>query len=131
MRYKITITGMDAIADKLNEAAREAEKAVAQEIAKDTDQFVPVQTGALSNGAKVKENEVIYPGPYARMLYYGKLLVNPTTGSAWASKGATKVPTNQDLVFNRTSHRLAQSHWFEASKAVNKDKWQRDIKKAL
>ena len=61
-----------------------------------------------------------------RYLYYGKVMVNPETGSTYAPKGGTKVLTDKNLVFNTSGHNQAQSHWFEASKAQNLEKW-RDV----
>lgn len=75
--------------------------------------------------------EVIYPGPYARYLYYGKLMVDPATGSSYAKKGTIKVLTDKNLVFNKAMHAQAQSHWFEASKAENSEKWIRVADKAV
>lgn len=116
---------------KLVSAAKKAEHAVAVQAAKDTEPYVPMLTGSLKNRTQVKDNTIIYPGPYARYLYYGKLMVSPTTGSAWAQKGETKVLTDKNLVFNTASHADAQSHWFEASKAQNLDKWKRVAAKAV
>ena len=58
-------------------------------------------------------------------------MVDPETGSAWAKKGATKVLTDRNLVFNTTVHGQAQSHWFEASKAQNLGKWENVMQEAV
>ncbi len=118
-------------ADVLAEPASRAEHILAIQAAKDTTPYVPALTGSLSNRTKVQGGTIIYPGPYARYLYFGKLMVDPETGSPWASKGATKKLTDRDLVFNQTMHPMAQDHWFEASKAVNMDKWERVAGKAM
>lgn len=107
-----------------------AEHAVAVQMEKDTRPFVPALTGSLMNRTRVDGNVVIYPGPYARFLYYGKVMVDPDTGSPFAQKGAVKVLTDKDLVFNRSVNPQAQSHWFEASKAQNLEKWVRVYRKA-
>ena len=62
---------------------------------------------------------------------YGKLMVDPKTGSAWAPMGASKTLTGTDLNISRAVHGKAQSRWFEASKAMNKDKWLRSAKKLM
>lgn len=116
---------------KLASAAKRAEHAVAVQAAKDTEPYVPMLTGSLKNRTQVKDNLIIYPGPYARYLYYGKLMVDPETGSAWAKKGASKVVTDKNLVFTQTVHPDAQSHWFEASKAENLEAWKRVAAKAV
>lgn len=81
---------------------------------------------------------IIYPGPYARYLYEGKVMVDSATGKGPMRivgkngeevirfrKGATLKPTNRDLNIQPSVHKDAQSHWFEASKAQNLEKWVR------
>lgn len=123
--------GMEAIKNKLAESCTRAESIVGQQVIKDTAPFVPALTGSLTIRTRLDGNKIIYPGPYARFLYYGKVMVDPQTGSTFAPKGGTKVLTNRDLVFSRAMHPQAQSHWFEASKAQNLDKWIRIAEKAV
>ena len=122
---------VDIPSDVLAEPASRAEHILALQIKKDTTPFVPALTGSLSTRTMVEEGTVIYPGPYARYLYYGKLMVDPETGSSYARKGTTKVLTDKNLVFNKAMHTQAQSHWFEASKAANLEKWIRTADKAV
>lgn len=123
--------GMEAIKDKLAESCTRAESIVGQQVIKDTAPFVPAFTGSLTIRTRLDGNKIIYPGPYARFLYYGKVMVDPQTGSTFAPKGGTKVLTNRDLVFSKAMHPQAQSHWFEASKAQNMEKWVRVADKAV
>lgn len=123
--------GMEAIKNKLAESCTRAESIVGQQVIKDTAPFVPALTGSLTIRTRLDGNKIIYPGPYARFLYYGKVMVDPQTGSTFAPKGGTKVLTNRDLVFSKAMHPQAQSHWFEASKAQNLDKWIRIAEKAV
>lgn len=124
LKIKIDTRGYDALCEALDEATHKAQHMVAEQAEKDTQPFVPWRTGSLANRSQAIDNMIVYPGPYARYLYYGKLMVDPDTGSAWASKGATKVLTDRNLVFSQPAgHRQAQSHWFEASKAQNLEKW--------
>ena len=122
---------VDIPSDVLAEPASRAEHILALQIKKDTTPFVPALTGSLSTRTMVEEGTVIYPGPYARYLYYGKLMVDPATGSSYAQKGAIKVLTDKNLVFNKAMHSQAQDHWFEASKAENMNKWLRVARKAV
>lgn len=130
---KITVhTDIDAaLANKLAVASTKAEHAVAIQAAKDTSPFVPALTGSLDIRTQVDGGIIIYPGPYAMYLYYGKLMVDPNTGSSYAPKGGTKVLTDRNLVFTKSVHPQAQDHWFEASKAQNLDKWLRVADKAV
>lgn len=120
-----------ALMKKLHEAGPKAAHAVAVQIEKDTEPFVPARTKSLANRTQVVDDAVIYPGPYARFLYNGKLMIDPATGSAWARKGATKVVTGTDLNISTAVHSQAQAHWFEASKAQNMEKWERVAGKAV
>lgn len=129
--FSMHFGGMEAIKDKLAESCTRAESIVGQQVIKDTAPFAPALTGSLTIRTRLDGNKIIYPGPYARFLYYGKVMVDPQTGSTFAPKGGTKVLTNRDLVFSRAMHPQAQSHWFEASKAQNLDKWIRIAEKAV
>lgn len=131
LRFSVDTSGMDAVKVALAGACSRAEHVTALQIEKDTQPFVPALTGSLTQRTRVVGGEVIYPGPYARFLYYGKVMVDPNTGSTYAPKGGTKVVTDRNLVFNKTMHPQAQSHWFEASKAQNLGKWVQTAKKAV
>ncbi len=109
----------------------QADHILALQAARDTEKFVPMLTGALKNRTKVDGGTITYQGPYARYLYNGKVMVDPATGSPWASRGTTKVLTDRNLVFNKASHADAQDHWFEASKAMNLDEWPRVYGRAI
>ena len=131
LKFSVRTEGMEAIRTSLAEASGKAEHIVAVQVQKDTSPYVPFLTGSLDRRTRVGGSQVVYPGPYARYLYYGKLMVDPATGSSYAPKGTTKVLTDKDLVFNKASHNQAQAHWFEASKAENLDEWLRVADKAV
>ena len=133
MALKVTVDtfGFDAAKQAIAERCKCAEHVLAVQVEKDTQPFVPALTGSLSTRTRVVGNEVIYPGPYARFLYYGKVMVDPKTGSTWAPKGGTKVVTDRNLVFTKAMHPQAQAFWCEASKAQNIDKWARVAQKAV
>lgn len=131
LKFTVKENFTEAIAHAVAKASTRAEHAVSVQAAKDTAPFVPMLTGSLNTRTRVEGNMIIYPGPYARYLYYGKLMVDPETGSAWAREGTSKVQTDRDLVFTKSVHPQAQSHWFEASKAQNLDKWVRVADKAV
>lgn len=143
---KITVhTDIDAaIAKKLAVASTKSEHAVAVQAAKDTSPYVPMLTGSLNVRTQVDGRNIIYPGPYARYLYYGKVMVDSVTGKGPMHfidnmgneqikfrKGATLKPTDIDLKYTKSAHPQAQDHWFEASKAQNLGKWLRVAEKAV
>lgn len=116
---------------KASPASVRAAYILANQIAKDTEKYVPAMNLELADGTIVDGDTIIYPGPYARYLYHGKLRVDPKTGSSWASSGANKVLTDRDLVFSRSPHPDAQAYWFEASKAQNLIKWKQVAERAF
>lgn len=139
LKFTVDTSGMDDVKRALASVCTKAEHNVAEMVEKDTVPFVPALTELLMlrtrthperNGEMIGST-IIYPGPYARFLYYGKVMVDPTTGSTYAPKNGTKVVTDRNLVFSKAMHPQAQSHWFEASKAQNLGKWVRAAKKAV
>lgn len=131
LKFSVHTEGLEAIKDKLAEGCTKAEHIVALQVRKDTSPYAPALTGDLDRRTRVDGSKVIYPGPQSRYLYYGKLMVDPETGSSYAPKGGTKVLKDKDLVFSKAVHGQAQSHWFEASKAENLEKWVRVSDKAV
>ena len=128
----------DVLMRKLEQAGPRAAHALANEIAKDTEPFVPALTESLANRTQVVENQIIYPGPYARYLYEGKVMVDAATGKGPMRivskdgsevirfrKGARLKPTDRPLDIKQDVHRNATDHWFDASKAQNIEKWLR------
>lgn len=131
VKFTVYTDGWDEVKEALANACTKAEHVLATQALKDTEPFVPALTKSLSNRAHVEGNVIVYPGPYARFLYYGKVMVDPATGSTYAPEGGTKVVTDRNLVFNKSVHGQAQDHWFEASKAQNLDKWLKVAEKAV
>jgi hypothetical protein len=104
-------------------STNKAEKILAVQVMKDTDKFVPALTGNFAQRVHLEESTIVYPGPFARFLYYGKVMIYEPTGSTWAPKNEHKVVTGRDLVMNKSMHPLASSYWFEVSKAANLETW--------
>lgn len=131
LSFKIDNSGVRSLPKKYDGRNKQAQHILAVQAAKDTEPFTPMQTGDLKNRTQVNDDSIIYPGPKSRYLYYGKLMVDPNTGSAWAKEGVTKVLTDKNLVFSKEAHSQAQPHWFEASKAQNLEKWKRIVERAV
>lgn len=117
---------LSSFADRFDEA----QQWLGQRVLQDCFPKIPIQTGSqrershVSNGGR----RVVFPGPYARFLYEGKVMVDPETGSPWARKGAAKVSTERPLVYSDPG---ATDHWFEATKAERIDQWMEDLKKKI
>jgi hypothetical protein len=131
IKFSVHTDGFDAVKEAIAKACTRAEHVLAEQIEKDNQPFVPAFTESITQRTRVDGSAVIYPGPYARFLYYGKVMVDPNTGSTYAPKGGTKIVTDRNLVFNQTVHPQAQAHWCEASKAQNLGKWARVAEKAV
>lgn len=101
---------------------KRAQKFVDSEVIRLCAPYTPFETGALSRsatlGTVVGSGEVVWNAPYARYLYYGKLMVSPATGSPWAKKGERKVLTERDLKYNGAPKR--GKLWFERMKSDHK-----------
>lgn len=127
--FKVKTDGLDG---EIFTPASKVKTILAVQVMKDTDKFVPALTGSLMQRTHIENGDtIVYPGPYARFLYYGKVMIYAPTGSTWAPKGEHKVVTGRDLVMHKTMHPLATSHWFEVSKAANLEKWLRVTEKAV
>lgn len=83
---------------------------------------MPLRTGSLQQLSHTDDEgrKIVFPGPYARFLYYGKVMVDPVTGSPWAREGAQKVVTEKDLTFSNPSAtaRWAEVAWAQDGKAI-------------
>lgn len=82
--------------------------------------YMPFRTGTLIKLKRVvSPTEIEVLGPYARYQYYGKVMVDPKTGSAgfltpegWRSrKGVSKVLTDRDLEYDTTKNPMAGPYW--------------------
>ena len=89
---------------------------------------MPLKTSSLQQRSYVAEGgrQVVFPGPYARYLYMGKVMVDPETGSPWARKGTVKVVTDRDL-------RLATGvpHWAEVAQNEHGKEWADGCKRII
>lgn len=121
-------------------ACSKAEMIVAIQILKDTRPYVPALTMSFNQRSHTIGRNIIYPGPYAHYLWFGKRMVDSATGRGpfyikgvgWRyRKGAKLMPTSTDLNFSHDKHPMAQSHWMDASFAANKEKWAGVAKKAV
>lgn len=99
-----------------------AKRFFCNELMKISNDYLPFQSGMLQASARVGPNgdEIIYNTPYARYLWFGKLMVDPVTGKGaffkegygfWSRPNTQKVLTDRDLTFDGAPMR--GSHWVE------------------
>lgn len=126
------------LARKLGETATKSEHAMAMEIMNDTTPFVPALNLVLTRRTQVFGNVIYYPPPYARYLYYGKVMVDRETGLPAFRivgkdgseifrfrEGAKLKPIDRPLKYNKSVHPQATDHWIDASKRKNMKKWEK------
>ncbi len=83
------------------------------ECARHMDKYVPMDSGILKNTRTIGTDKVIYNTPYARNMYYGKVMVDPKTGAAgfltskgWRSrKGVKKVESDREYNYRGAPRR--------------------------
>ena len=102
----------------------------------DMEKYMPFRDGNMRNVSAIMSRSMQGSGqviagapPYGRVLYEGKVMVDPVTGSPWARAGAKKVVTDRDLVFDKTAHPRATDHWFDAAKEQYVKSWAKGVKK--
>lgn len=77
------------------------------------DPYVPMSQGVLKNTRVIGTDTITYATPYARAMYYGKLMVDPKTGKAgfltadgWLSrKGITKIVSDREYEYHQAPKR--------------------------
>ncbi len=63
--------------DELNRKVHRAEHAVAVQAERDSRPYIPAATGRLRSSGRVYGNAIVWDPPYARMLWYGNVKVDP------------------------------------------------------
>lgn len=139
MRVKIHIDP-DAIllSRGLNKNGK-AQQFFTNEVNRRITKFMPYRSGALSGKLKrvTAPNEITISAPYARVQYYGKVMIDPAINAAgfltkdgtWRSrKGAVKVLTDRDIVYDTTKNALAGPFWDRRMMAAEGDALTNDLK---
>lgn len=95
------IKPISTIKARLNlEPNGEVQKFLTQTCAIHMDKYVPYDNGELRTNIDIGDNYIQYNQLYAHYQYKGILYVDPITGSSWARKDSTKVPTNRELQYH-------------------------------
>ena len=96
--------------------------------------YCPMETGTLAKSPYMASppggGEVIYPGPYARYLYYGQVMgpnipvFEDESGEPtrfFSPPGQKKHLTGKALTYRKDPNPLAGAFWFERMKADHKE----------
>lgn len=94
-----------------NRRVDRARKSLCEEIIHDTEDFVPYDTGSLSNSATILDNgkQIAYTADYAEYV--------------------NEMPSSSN--FDTSTHSQATSHWLDASITLNRDKWLSNFKERV
>ena len=105
--------------------------------------LMPLLTGSLQQRSRVEDGgrRVVFPGPYARYLYMGRVMVDSVTGKGPRKipigpgeyvlrfrKGAKLKPTGRRLTYSNPE---AVDHWFDEAKARNLPHWLRGVENII
>lgn len=113
--------------DRFSRQFTEAQQWLGDRVLEACKAYMPHLTGGLQQRSHTEEDgkKVVFPGPYGRFQYGGKVMVDPVTGSPWARKGAKKVLTDRSLKY---SNPQATDHWFDTAKAQHGEYWIAGVK---
>ena len=101
--------------------------------------YLPYRSGAtiklMIAHSPVAEPFIHVDAPYARMLYYGKVMVDPETGAAgfltangWRfRKGGPKVVSDRDIQYDKTKNPQAGPYWDRALLAAEGAAMRQDL----
>lgn len=144
--YVHTNIAVDLRFDSLSAGLNKAQLWLAEQILQDCRAVMPNVTGSLQLRSHTEDNgrKVVFPGPYGRYLYMGKVMVDSETGKGPRKiptgpgggfvlrfrKGAKLVATERNLNLKR-SNPEASARWFEVAKARNKNYWITGFKREI
>ena len=137
IRFSCSADGLHAVVDiqAFNARVREAQQWLGDRVLEDCKACMPLQTGSLQQRSHTEDGgeRVVFPGPYARYLYYRKVMVDSATGKGPRKiptgpgeyvlrfrKGAKLIATNRALKY---SDPQAVPEWFEHAKRKYEQLW--------
>lgn len=130
--------------DRFSAQFAAAQQWLADRVLADCKPYMPMQTGSLVQRSYTEDGgrRIVFPGPYARYLYGGVVMVDATTGKGPMKipdgtggyvlrfrKGARLMPTSRRLDYSTAAHPQATDHWFDAAKAANQSYWMDGVKR--
>lgn len=100
------------------------------EVMRRSDPYAPFDSGPLKNSARLTENKdgIVYPQPYSRVHWHGKLMVDPVTKKGafyspefgfWSRPKVKKELSDRDMQYQGAP--LRGPKWVERSWLDNKD----------
>lgn len=127
----------------LDQRMKEAQQWLGDRVLEDCKACMPLLTGDLQQRSHTEDDgkRVVFPGPYARYLYGGVVMVDSVTGKGPRKiptgpgeyvlrfrKGAKLIATDRPLTY---SNPRAVPKWFEAAKQQHKQFWIDGVKEKI
>lgn len=108
----------------------EAQAWLGEQVLQSSRAYMPMRTGNFAQRSFVTDGgkKVIFPGPFGRFQYMGKVMIGEHSRSPWARKGEKKVVTNRPLTYSRAE---ATAFWFETAKENDCDAWVKGTRERL
>lgn len=134
MKFKRTIgdVGFSLDTGRIERNMKEAQKQLNIMVTADSNQFVPMEQGALRNSVRYPQGihggEIAWNTPYAHYQYEGELYLDEN-GNSFAAKHERKYPSGKRLEQSTEMNALASDHWFERAKEGNLKKWEHQVKR--
>ena len=120
---------------RFNKQYGEAQYLLDSRVMTSMERFMPKVTNTFINVTKAMSAAIAGSGtvvaaapPMGRFLYEGKVMVDPETNSPWARKGAKKVVTDKNLIYDKSANPDATDHWFVPAKESDLDLWLKEVK---
>lgn len=131
MKFKLTMNPSDQIIRHIGlDHSGRVQRFHTSNVLRRIKRYMPYRGGMLIKktvaATDIAKPLIVTPGPEARMLYHGKVMVDPKTGKAgfltddgWKSRrGVAKVPSNRDLVYTTSKNAQAGPYWDRRLKAA-------------
>ena len=123
----------DVSLDRFEKQFQEAQFWLDGQVMNDMVPYMPHRDGIFVNLTRMRSAALQGTGkvvagapPQGRILYEGKVMIDPVTGSPWARKGAKKVVTERPLTY---SNPKATPHWFDTAKDAHGKSWVKGVKR--
>ncbi len=122
-RIKVTMKPVNTIVNRLGVGKTgDVQRFVTNSINRRLARYMPFRSGVLSTKLKFIKSptEIEVLGPYARVTYYGKIMVDSKTGKGPANipdvgprfrKGAVLKVTDRDMEYDKTKNPRAGPFW--------------------
>lgn len=135
MKVDVTTENIDMLFKGLDfEKGGEFHQLLTSEIMRLSDPYVPFSSGPLKNTVQLVDGNtaILYPVPYARYQYFGKLMVDPITGKGaffspdygfWSRPKTQKIMDPQGRGLKHSDGRT--DHWTETAVKERNDDLQK------